>query len=62
MLSLIINDTRLRTDAPPGDVLLDFIRDERRLPGTKEACREGECGACTVLVGALGPSGVSYKA
>lgn len=33
--------------------LLDFVRYEQRLTGTKIGCREGDCGACTVLVGTL---------
>ncbi len=61
-LSFIVNDAEVRTASPAGEVLLDFIREELRLTGTKEACREGECGACTVLVGTPRPDGIGYRA
>ncbi len=63
MLSFILNQRVVRTDERPGMVLLEFLRDVSCLSGTKEACREGECGACTVLVGKRASNGsVAYKA
>ncbi len=61
-IKCIINNREVETLAPVGTVTLDFIRQHQKLPGTKEGCREGECGACTILIGQLKGSGVRYKA
>ena len=45
-----LNGKRVRIDAHPMTRLLDALREECGLTGTKEGCGEGECGACTVLV------------
>ena len=34
----------------PNETLLDWIRDTRKLKGTKEGCAEGDCGACSILI------------
>jgi len=50
MPELIVNGERHHVDAPVGRALADVLRDDLGLTGTKIACYEGHCGACTVLV------------
>jgi aerobic-type carbon monoxide dehydrogenase small subunit (CoxS/CutS family) len=50
MPELVVNDQRYEIDAPVGRALADVLRDDLGLTGTKIACYEGHCGACTVLV------------
>jgi len=49
-LRLTVNGEAREARVPPLRRLLDFLREDLRLTGTKEGCGEGECGACTVLV------------
>ena len=45
-----LNGVAVDVEAPPMARLLDVLREECGLTGTKEGCGEGECGACTVLI------------
>jgi len=49
-IAIEINGARREVDADPWKRLLDLLREDLRLTGTKEGCGEGECGACTVLL------------
>lgn len=50
-MKILVNDRWIEPGASYGSPALDFIRGELGLTGTKEGCREGDCGACAVLVG-----------
>ena len=49
-VTLTLNGERRSFEIPPGRRLLDLLRDDAGLTGTKEGCGAGECGACTVLL------------
>ena len=49
-IKFIINDHKKNIEAPPMKRLLDVLREDLHLTGTKEGCGEGECGACSVLI------------
>jgi carbon-monoxide dehydrogenase small subunit len=49
-LRCTVNDRLVERDVPVDRILLDFLREDLGLTGTKGACLEGECGSCTVLV------------
>ena len=55
MIEFILNNKTIKTDVKSGMTLLYFIRENQGLKGTKSGCKEGDCGACTVLSGTLQP-------
>lgn len=61
LIRFILNEKETVTSLPPGTVLLDFIRYHQHLKGTKIGCREGDCGACAVLVGEIKDNRLLYQ-
>ena len=61
MIEFILNNKPIKTIQPSGALLLDFVRYVQSLTGTKIGCREGDCGACTVLIGDLIDGKLNYR-
>ena len=49
-LKCVVNGAKIELELPSSRSLLEFIREDLALKGTKEGCGDGECGACMVLV------------
>jgi carbon-monoxide dehydrogenase small subunit len=49
-VALTVNGERRETDVWPGDSLLTALRESFGLPGSKNACEQGECGSCSILL------------
>lgn len=61
MIEFILNNEDIKTNQASGFLVLDFIRYHQNLKGTKIGCREGDCGACTVLIGELQEGNLVYQ-
>ncbi|HSN54130.1 MAG TPA: FAD binding domain-containing protein [Candidatus Sulfomarinibacteraceae bacterium] len=60
-VSFVVNTARFEFQGPSGRPLLDVIRTDAGLKGTRHACREGDCGSCVVLLGEPGEHGLRYR-
>lgn len=60
-VEFLLNDRLVETDAPEGLLVLDYLRDNERLVGTKEGCKEGDCGACAIMIGELENGDIEYE-
>ena len=49
-IALVVNGDPRETDIWPGESLLYVLRERLGLPGSKNACEQGECGSCSVLL------------
>jgi aerobic carbon-monoxide dehydrogenase small subunit len=49
-IHFLLNGNKMLFDGPPDRRVVDLLREDLGLTGTKEACGSGECGACTILV------------
>src|SRR5512147_764001 len=62
MMELTVNNTLISIEPRPGEMLSDLLRERLGLTGTKIACNEAECGACTVLIDGEPVLSCSYPA
>jgi xanthine dehydrogenase small subunit len=62
MTRFLLNGSPRTMSAEPGRTVLDHLRLHERLTGTKEGCAEGDCGACTVVIGRTHGDGMRFHA
>jgi len=62
VIHLVINGAAVNVSVDPRERLIDVLRNTLRMTGTKEGCRGGECGACTVLVDGRAVNSCLYPA
>ncbi len=62
MTSFVLNGTQHTITPEPGLTVLDYLRLEARLTATKEGCAEGDCGACTIVIGERQGEGLAFSA
>jgi xanthine dehydrogenase small subunit len=61
-IRFFLNGTRCEANVSPMRTVLEWLREDARLVGTKEGCAEGDCGACSVLIGDAIDGVVRYHA
>jgi xanthine dehydrogenase small subunit len=60
-ISFVLNNESITEEINPAITVLDYLRGNKKLTGTKEGCREGDCGACTIIIGTLEKNKINYK-
>ena len=61
VVEFILNSETVRAYVPPGMLALDYLRRDKNMTGTKSGCKEGDCGACSVIIGELDNNKVTYR-
>ena len=61
IVEFILNSETVRAQVPAGMLALDYLRQHKNLTGTKSGCKEGDCGACSVIIGELKKDAIEYR-